>query len=69
MARTSTTSDRTTWAPSRAARELELKRREFDLAVNLGLIRTRQQPPPQPPPRRRSGPLPRLRAALLPAVC
>ncbi|MEU3890451.1 DUF6397 family protein [Streptomyces sp. NPDC029041] len=40
MARISTTSDRTTCAPSRAARELELKRREFDLAVNLGLIRT-----------------------------
>ncbi|GAA2312281.1 DUF6397 family protein [Streptomyces hawaiiensis] len=40
MARISTTSDRTTCAPSRAARELDLKRREFDLAVNLGLIRT-----------------------------
>ncbi|MFF5370566.1 DUF6397 family protein [Streptomyces sp. NPDC013187] len=40
MARISTTSDRTTCAPGRAARELELKRREFDLAVNLGLIRT-----------------------------
>jgi hypothetical protein len=40
MARTSTTSDRTTCAPSRAARELQLERREFDLAVNLGLIRT-----------------------------
>ncbi|MER7480740.1 DUF6397 family protein [Streptomyces sp. NPDC126510] len=40
MARTSTASDRTTCVPSRAARELELKRREFDLAVNLGLIRT-----------------------------
>ncbi|KOV94903.1 hypothetical protein ADK65_31085 [Streptomyces sp. NRRL B-1140] len=40
MARISTASDRTTCAPSRAARELELKRREFDLAVNLGLIRT-----------------------------
>ncbi|MFB6847266.1 DUF6397 family protein [Streptomyces sp. NPDC056373] len=40
MARISTTSDRTTCAPSRAARELELRRREFDLAVNLGLIRT-----------------------------
>ncbi len=32
--------DRPTWAPSRAARELDLKRREFDLAVNLGFIRT-----------------------------
>jgi hypothetical protein len=32
--------DRLTCAPSRAARELDLKRREFDLAVHLGLIRT-----------------------------
>ncbi|MFI6370173.1 DUF6397 family protein [Streptomyces sp. NPDC050546] len=32
--------DRLTCAPSRAARELDLKRGEFDLAVNLGLIRT-----------------------------
>ncbi|MEU5391457.1 DUF6397 family protein [Streptomyces tibetensis] len=40
MTRISTTPDRSTCAPSRAARELELKRREFDLAVNLGLIRT-----------------------------
>lgn len=40
MARISTTPDRPTCAPSRAARELQLKRREFDLAVNLGLIRT-----------------------------
>ncbi|MFJ8593978.1 DUF6397 family protein [Streptomyces sp. NPDC093598] len=40
MARTGTTPDRLTCAPSRAARELDLKRREFDLAVNLGLIRT-----------------------------
>ncbi|MEW2611826.1 DUF6397 family protein [Streptomyces sp. NPDC047880] len=43
MARISTTSTSDRLAcvvPSRAARELELKRREFDLAVNLGLIRT-----------------------------
>ncbi|SMQ14707.1 hypothetical protein SAMN06272771_1014 [Streptomyces sp. Ag82_O1-12] len=40
MSRTGTTSDRPTCAPSRAARELGLKRGEFDLAVNLGLIRT-----------------------------
>ncbi|GAA2223150.1 DUF6397 family protein [Streptomyces indiaensis] len=46
MARTSTststtsTPDRRACVPSRAARELELRRREFDLAVNLGLIRT-----------------------------
>ncbi|MFD8231515.1 DUF6397 family protein [Streptomyces sp. NPDC059696] len=33
-------SDRLACVPSRAARELGLKRREFDLAVNLGLIRT-----------------------------
>ncbi|MFJ4359953.1 DUF6397 family protein [Streptomyces massasporeus] len=39
MSRTGTTSDRLTCAPSRAARELDLKRGEFDLAVNLGLIR------------------------------
>ncbi|MET9524122.1 DUF6397 family protein [Streptomyces coeruleorubidus] len=32
--------DRLTCAASRAARELDLKRGEFDLAVNLGLIRT-----------------------------
>ncbi|MER7407330.1 DUF6397 family protein [Streptomyces sp. NPDC000070] len=32
--------DRLTCAPSRAARELGLKRGEFDLAVNLGLIRS-----------------------------
>ncbi|WP_129310852.1 DUF6397 family protein [Streptomyces sp. L2] len=29
-----------TWGPSRAARELGLRRSEFDLAVHLGLIRT-----------------------------
>jgi hypothetical protein len=40
MSRTGTTPDRLTCAPSRAARELNLKRGEFDLAVNLGLIRT-----------------------------
>ena len=40
MSRTGTTPDRLTCAPSRAARELDLKRGEFDLAVNLGLIRT-----------------------------
>ncbi|MFC8142065.1 DUF6397 family protein [Streptomyces paradoxus] len=40
MSRTGTTPDRLTCAPSRVARELELKRREFDLAVNLGFIRT-----------------------------
>ncbi|MEV4789127.1 DUF6397 family protein [Streptomyces tuirus] len=39
MSRTGTMSDRLTCAPSRAARELGLKRGEFDLAVNLGLIR------------------------------
>ncbi|QWB27141.1 MULTISPECIES: DUF6397 family protein [Streptomyces] len=32
--------DRLILAPSRAARELDLKRGDFDLAVNLGLIRT-----------------------------
>ncbi|MFF7052830.1 DUF6397 family protein [Streptomyces griseorubiginosus] len=31
---------RHSWTPSRAARELGLKRSEFDLAVHLGLIRT-----------------------------
>ncbi|MFE7898111.1 DUF6397 family protein [Streptomyces sp. NPDC057424] len=40
MSRTGTTSDRLTCAPSRAARELNLRRGEFDLAVDLGLIRT-----------------------------
>ncbi|MGW6547060.1 DUF6397 family protein [Streptomyces massasporeus] len=40
MSRIGTTSDRPTCAPSRAARELALKRGEFDLAVNLGYIRT-----------------------------
>lgn len=40
MSRTGTTPYRLTCAPSRAARELDLKRGEFDLAVNLGLIRT-----------------------------
>ncbi|MFJ8050671.1 DUF6397 family protein [Streptomyces luteogriseus] len=40
MSHTGTTSDRLTCAPSRAVRELGLKRGEFDLAVNLGLIRT-----------------------------
>ncbi|MFD5480182.1 DUF6397 family protein [Streptomyces hawaiiensis] len=40
MSRTGTTSDCLTCAPSRAARELDLKRGEFDLAVNLGFIRT-----------------------------
>jgi hypothetical protein len=40
MARIGTTPDRLTCAPRRAARELDLRRREFDLAVNLGLIRT-----------------------------
>ncbi|MFJ4817811.1 DUF6397 family protein [Streptomyces sp. NPDC088801] len=40
MSRTGTTPDRLTCAPSRAARELDVKRSEFDLAVNLGLIRT-----------------------------
>ncbi len=37
---TITKSDGVTYTPSRAARELGLKRREFDLAVNLGRIRT-----------------------------
>ncbi|MFD7405757.1 DUF6397 family protein [Streptomyces sp. NPDC059866] len=37
---TITTPDRVTYTPSRAARELGLKRREFDLAVHLGRIRT-----------------------------
>ncbi|MEU3935820.1 DUF6397 family protein [Streptomyces sp. NPDC029044] len=41
MSRIGTTPDHLlTCAPSRAARELDLKRGEFDLAVNLGLIRT-----------------------------
>ncbi|GGX00360.1 DUF6397 family protein [Streptomyces lomondensis] len=40
MSGTSTQPDRLSCAPSRAARELGLKRGEFDLAVNLGLIRT-----------------------------
>ncbi|MFC9503721.1 DUF6397 family protein [Streptomyces sp. NPDC057002] len=40
MSGTIAKSDRLTCAPSRAARELDLKRGEFDLAVNLGLIRT-----------------------------
>ncbi|MCX3288259.1 DUF6397 family protein [Streptomyces sp. NEAU-H22] len=40
MSHTGTTSDRLTCAPSRAVRELGLKRGEFELAVNLGLIRT-----------------------------
>ncbi|MEU2910050.1 DUF6397 family protein [Streptomyces massasporeus] len=40
MSRIGTTSDRLTCAPSRAARELGLKQGEFDLAVDLGLIRT-----------------------------
>ncbi|MGW3988776.1 DUF6397 family protein [Streptomyces sp. NPDC004830] len=40
MSRISTTTDGASCAPSRAARELDLKRGEFDLAVNLGLIRT-----------------------------
>ncbi|GAA3292078.1 DUF6397 family protein [Streptomyces cinereospinus] len=38
--RTVTTPDGRTYAPGRAARELGLKRREFDLAVDLGRIRT-----------------------------
>ncbi|MER5294415.1 DUF6397 family protein [Streptomyces pharetrae] len=37
---TITARDRLTWAPSRAARELGLKRSEFDLAVHLGRVRT-----------------------------
>ncbi|MGW0186519.1 DUF6397 family protein [Streptomyces sp. NPDC003362] len=37
---TITTTDHLTWAPGRAARELGLKRTEFDLAVQLGRIRT-----------------------------
>ncbi|WP_369198504.1 DUF6397 family protein [Streptomyces djakartensis] len=40
MSHISTTADGTSCAASRAARELDLKRGEFDLAVNLGLIRT-----------------------------
>lgn len=37
---TITSPDRLTWTPGRAARELGLKRTEFELAVNLGRIRT-----------------------------
>ncbi|MBV7696405.1 DUF6397 family protein [Streptomyces sp. TRM70350] len=37
---TITKTDGLAYTPSRAARELGLKRREFDLAVNLGCIRT-----------------------------
>jgi hypothetical protein len=40
MSGTIAKTDRLTCAPSRAARELDLKRGEFDLAVNLGLVRT-----------------------------
>ncbi|CAL9375538.1 hypothetical protein SUDANB108_00954 [Streptomyces sp. enrichment culture] len=40
MSGTLAKTDRLTFAPSRAARELGLRRPEFDLAVNLGLIRT-----------------------------
>ncbi|CAM5681969.1 hypothetical protein SPURM210S_02664 [Streptomyces purpurascens] len=40
MSGTIAKSDLLTCAPSRAARELDLKRGEFNLAVNLGLIRT-----------------------------
>jgi hypothetical protein len=40
MSGTIATSHRLTCAPSRAARELDLKRGDFDLAVHLGLIRT-----------------------------
>lgn len=40
MSGTIAKSDRLTCAPSRAARELDLTRGDFDLAVNLGLIRT-----------------------------
>ncbi|MFE1251858.1 DUF6397 family protein [Streptomyces sp. NPDC058735] len=40
MSRTIAQPDGPSCAPSRAARELDLKRGEFDLAVNLGLIRT-----------------------------
>lgn len=39
MSGTITTTDHPTFAPSRAARELDLKRGEFDLAVHLGLRR------------------------------
>ncbi|MER6347933.1 DUF6397 family protein [Streptomyces sp. NPDC001595] len=38
--KTSAPSSHLTWAPGRAARELGLKRSEFDLAVHLGRIRT-----------------------------
>ncbi|MGI5452655.1 DUF6397 family protein [Streptomyces sp. CA-249302] len=37
---TVTTPDTTSCTPSHAARELELKRGQFDLAVNLGFLRT-----------------------------
>ncbi|MEV5341236.1 DUF6397 family protein [Streptomyces sp. NPDC052676] len=37
---TITSPDHLTWTPGRAARELGLKRTEFDLAVNLGRVRT-----------------------------
>ncbi|WP_167409634.1 DUF6397 family protein [Streptomyces africanus] len=40
MSGTIAKSDRLTCAPSRAARELDLRRGDLDLAVNLGLIRT-----------------------------
>ncbi|MFF7791616.1 DUF6397 family protein [Streptomyces sp. NPDC007991] len=40
MSGTIATSDRLTCAPSRAARALDLKRGELDLAVHLGLVRT-----------------------------
>ncbi|GAA4337806.1 hypothetical protein GCM10023086_71840 [Streptomyces venetus] len=40
MSNTITMTDRLACAPGRAARELDLKRSEFDLAVHLGLIRT-----------------------------
>ncbi|MFD5130129.1 DUF6397 family protein [Streptomyces olindensis] len=40
MSGISTQPDRLSYAASRAARELGLNRSEFDLAVNLGLIRT-----------------------------
>ncbi|WP_373453357.1 DUF6397 family protein [Streptomyces sp. XY006] len=40
MSGTIAKTDRPTFGPSRAARELGLKRGELDLAVNLGLVRT-----------------------------
>ncbi|MEV5356035.1 DUF6397 family protein [Streptomyces sp. NPDC052693] len=40
MSGTLAKTDPSTFGPSRAARELGLKRGEFDLAVNLGLVRT-----------------------------